>query len=338
MARRSTVQNDLRISGDPELSAYPDSADVERPSDGGRGGSRRGGWAGGGGRWLVWTGRAVLWALIIVIVVNGVRAPFERFTQGNTAAQSDVSPSNNGFPVAQATSFANQFAQVYLNFSADRPDERAGRLAPYLPDGADPQFGWDGYGQMSAGAIQGYDVDVVDAQNAVVTLSTQSGGRRFLFSVPVYYAEGRFVVSGRPALLPAPPQAGLPQVPEPDRDDGAESELRPQLAGFFKAYADGDGVQLQRYVAQGVTLEGFAGAFTLIELSKVTVPPGGTTREVMATVVWGVPPATTPNPEPSATEPSAVGGRLEQSYRLTVEKQGDKWFVKDIRGAGRFVG
>jgi hypothetical protein len=338
MARRSTVQNDLRISGDPELSAYPGAADVERPPGGGRGGPRRGGWAGGGGRWLVWTGRVVLWALIIVIVVNGVRAPFERFTQGNSAAESAASPSDNGFPVNQATSFANQFAQVYLNFTAARPEERAGRLAPFLPDGADPQFGWDGYGQMSAGAIQPYGVDVLDARNAVVTLTTQSGNRRFLLSVPVYHDDGRFVVAGRPALLPAPAQAGLPQMPEPDRDDGAESELRPQLAGFFKAYADGDSVQLQRYVAQGVSLEGFRGAFTLIELKDVSVPPGGTTRDVTVTVVWGVPAASTPNPEPTPTDPTAVGGRLEQTYRLTVEKQGDKWFVKDIRGAGRSVG
>jgi hypothetical protein len=237
-----------------------------------------------------------------------------------------------------AEAYAMQFAGIYLNFDAAKPDERGARLQPYLADGFDAKFGWDGFGRMFAANIQPFGVEVLDEQNGVVTLAFQSGTRRLHLSVPVYHADGRFVVSGRPALLPAPAAADLPAVAPPESDEQAENELRPQLADFFKAYAAGNTVALQRYLVAGETMPTFAGAFTFSELKSLVVPVGGATREIRAAVVWGVPSGTTPSAEPGATDPSAVNGRLEQAYRLTVEKQGDKWFVKDIRGAGRAVG
>ncbi|MEV7012494.1 conjugal transfer protein [Streptosporangium sp. NPDC051022] len=274
-------------------------------------------------------------------MVNGVRAPFERITQQNTPTGTGPVSADTEFPISQATSFASQFAAVYLNFEAVRSEERAARLAPYLPDGAEPQFGWDGLGRMAAGAVQPYGSEIIDRENAVVTLAFQSGDRRELLSVPVFHdtVTGRFVVSGRPGILPAPAPAGLPQVAVGERDEAAEAELRTPLADFFKAYAAGDTASLQRYAAAGVTLEGFGGAFTFVNLKDLIVPSGGgTTREATATVVWGVPTAVTPTVPSDSADPGEMGGKLEQAYRLTVVKQGDKWFVKDIRGAKRSVG
>ncbi|GIH91484.1 conjugal transfer protein [Planobispora siamensis] len=243
--------------------------------------------------------------------------------------------------MTEATSFASQFAAVYLNFDAVRASERAGRLAPFLPDGAEPQFGWDGLGRMSAGAIQPYDTRVVDGSNAVVTLMYQSGNRRQLLSVPVFYdpQTGRFVVSGRPGILPAPSAANLPVLPTPERDDAVERELRTPMANFFKAYAASDTASLQQYAASGVTLEGFGGAFTFVELKDLVVPlVSGATREVTATVVWGVPTGAAPSAEPTPGDPGDMSGKLEQSYVLTVVEQDGKWFVKEIRGAERSAG
>ncbi|WP_248963776.1 conjugal transfer protein [Sphaerisporangium perillae] len=279
----------------------------------------------------------MLWALIIVIVVNGVRAPIERIGQGGTPTGMPVTPTGNGFPEADASAFAGQFAAAYLNFDGAKPDERAERLKPFLPEGAERQFGWNGLGRMSAGAFQLSGIEVVDSQNAVVTVFAQSGAQRWKLSVPVYYSNGKFVVSGRPALLPAGGAAGLPQAPEPDHDDTAEGELRPQLEGFFKAYAAGDATQLQRFVAQGVTLDGFGGKVTLAELKSVSAPPGGATREITVVVVWALATGATPVPS-SSPDSAAESGGLEQAYRLTVEKQGDNWYVKAIRGATRDAG
>ncbi|GAA3028656.1 conjugal transfer protein [Streptosporangium longisporum] len=341
MARRSTVQRDPRIAGDPELSAYPDfpdDPDLDRvPAR--RRGTPRNRWSGGGGRWLVWAGRAVLWALIIVIVVNGVRAPFERLTQPNTPAGT-APVAGEGFPTVPGSAFAAQFAEVYLNFDGARLEERESRLAPYLPEGVESQFGWDGLGRMSAGAVQPYGIEVVDAENAVVTVAYQSEDRRQLLSVPIYHDRSakRFVVAGRPGILPAPGAADLPPKPAPDRDRAAEQELRPSLEGFFKAYAASDTASLRLYADAGTTLEGFSGALTFLQLKDLSVPlPAGSTRQVTATVSWGVPAKTPTSDEPEPADPGQMGGKLEQAYLLTMVKQGDKWFVKDIRGAYRSV-
>ena len=339
MARRSTLQHDPRIAGDPELSARPDAPGYDSPS---ARAPRRGRWSGGGGRWLVWVGRIILWALIVVIVVNGVRAPFERYTQQNNATPQAAPQVDKGFPTARGMAFAAQFAGVYLNFSPEDAPSRAGKLAAFLPDGSDQQLGWDGAGKMAAVAIQPYDIEASDAQNAIVSVAFQSGPRRLILSVPIYYAgddSGKgFVVSGRPALLPAPAPADLPQLAQPEGDEAAAAELKPQLEGFFKDYASGDTAGLQRYVAAGKSVSSFGGAFTFGELKKVVVPVGGATREIQAVVVWIVPSGAVPSADPSATDAAAADGRLEQAYRLTVEKQGDKWYVDEIRGAGRAVG
>jgi hypothetical protein len=336
MARRSTV-HDPRIADGPGLSATLDPADFDAPPPRR---PRRGGWSGGGGRWLVWTGRIILWALILVIVVNGIRAPFERFTQQEAATPNGVAVANRGFPAERGMAFAAQFAGVYLNFSPEDAVSRERKLAAFLPDATQPQFGWDGVGRMAAVAIQSYDIEATDAHNAVVSVAFQSGPRRMLLSVPIYYsgddAGKGFVVSGRPAILPAPTPAELPQVAPPETDEAATAELKAQLEIFFKAYASGDAAGLQRFAAAGANLPSLGGAFTFAELKKVVVPVGGATREIQAVVVWVVPNGETPA-SPNATDPAAAGARLEQAYRLTVEKQGDKWFVADIRGAGRVV-
>jgi Conjugative transposon protein TcpC len=230
--------------------------------------------------------------------------------------------------------FAAQFAGVYLNFSPADAQSRSGKLAAFLAEGMDPQMWWDGFGRLAAVAIQPYDLEASDAKNAVVSVAFQSGARRLMLSVPVYYdGASRFVVSGRPAVLPAPAPADLPQLALPESDEATAAELKSQLEGFFKDYASGDAARIQRYVAPGKTLSSFGGAFAFAELKEVVVPVGGATREIQVVVVWTVPSG--PAQDPAATDPAAVGGRLEQAYRLTVEKQGDKWYVADIRGAGR---
>jgi hypothetical protein len=288
----------------------------------------------------VWTGRIILWALIVVIVVNGIRAPFERFTGQNTAAPNETVQPESDFPTERGMAFAAQFAGVYLNFSPEDAVSRSGKLAAFVADGMDQQLGWDGNGKLGAVAIQPYDIEVTDDANAVVTVAFQTGTRRLHLSVPLYYSSdgSRFVVSGWPAILPAPGPADLPQVAEPESDDAAATELKPQLEGFFRNYASGNGAELQRYVTAGTSLPSFAGAFTFAELKSVTVPVGGATREIQAVVVWVLPDGATPAADSIATDASAGAGRLQQAYRLTVVKQGDKWYVDDIRGAGRAVG
>src|SRR5690242_4438091 len=97
----------------PDVRDYPDArdpaadtwADPYAGGDARRGGRRH--WRGSGGRWRVWIGRFLLWACIIVLLVNGVRAEFDRFTakpsQPQSAPRQDAKAQ---FPVTAAAAYA----------------------------------------------------------------------------------------------------------------------------------------------------------------------------------------------------------------------------------------
>ncbi|TMQ91012.1 conjugal transfer protein, partial [Actinomadura soli] len=196
----------LASSADPWGLPPGGRANRRRGGRGGGGDGPRGGrWGGSGGRWWVWAGRAVLWALILVILVNGVRAPFERFTAEEDPAAPATGPKptrGTGFPSSAAGAFALQFANVYLNYDQKTAPARETQLRTFLPEGADPQFGWNGAGKMQVQSVQVAGVDARDANNATVTLLARTADKWLRLAVPVYAdRNGSLVVSARPALL-----------------------------------------------------------------------------------------------------------------------------------------
>ncbi|WUH97468.1 conjugal transfer protein [Spirillospora sp. NBC_00431] len=314
----------LASSADPWDLPAGDPPDRRRGGRGNGGGRPRGGrWGGSGGRWWVWVGRAVLWALILVILVNGVRAPFERFTSeeepATTTAAGQKPARGTGFPSSAAGAFALQFANVYLNYDQKSAPAREVALRTFLPEGADPQFGWNGAGKMQLQSVQVAGVDARDAHNATVTLLASTADKWLRLAVPIYADQnGSLVVSARPALLPPPTKAKLPQGGVEDRDTALESELQPFLGTFFQEYATGNQAALSRF-SVGTTIAGLANTVRFMQVKEVVVPKGAAgERTVTATVTWQL------------TE--GGGGELEQTYRLTMVKKGTTWLVRDIRG------
>ncbi|PRX07814.1 UNVERIFIED_ORG: conjugative transposon protein TcpC [Actinomadura viridilutea] len=292
---------------------------------GGGSGPRGGRWGGSGGRWWVWVGRAVLWALIIVIVVNGVRAPFERFTAEDSGASgTQRSEKGTRFPTSAASAFALQFANVYLNYDQKDAPAREEQLRAFLPEGADGQFGWNGVGKMQVQSVNVAGVDVRDDHNGVVTVLARSQDKWLRLAVPVYAANASsLVVSGRPALLPPPAKAAPPQQGVRDRDSALESELQPVLGTFFQAYASSNQESLARF-SDGAAIGGLAGAVTFFQVREIVAPRGPAgERTVTATVAWQLP----------GTGPGGAGGELEQTYELAMVKKGANWYVRSIRGA-----
>lgn len=277
--------------------------------------------SGGGGRWWLWMGRAVLWAFILVVVFNGIRAPLARVLEPETSAT--TADAQADYPTSAASAYALQFAHAYLTYAKGDSTERSELLAEYLPPAADPQLGWNGEGSLELESAQIADVAVRDSEHGTVTLSVQVGGEWMRLAVPVYADGEAMVISGQPALLPPPPRAQLPAPAEQALDQAAASELRSQLPGFFQAYASSDAESLARYLAPGVSMAGFSGAVTFRSLDEVAVPAGsGATRRVTATVTWALPAAA-----------DTAEGELQQTYQLTATKQDGRWYVKDIRGA-----
>ncbi|MEV0399851.1 conjugal transfer protein [Actinoallomurus sp. NPDC050550] len=255
------------------------------------------------------------------MLVNGIRAPFERFTseRSNTPASGDAAKPR--FPETAASAFALSFAQVYLNYDQTTAQDRPRQLAQFIAGGIDPQLGWDGTGKSVLQSAYVASVRANDDAHGVVTLLARANGRFFQLAVPVYAKDGAMAITGRPATLPPPPTASVPPVAQ-ERDSGLETELQQPLTDFFKAYAASDAGSLQRYSDPPAT--GLGNTVTFGQLKDIVAPRGDVgSRTVTATVVWQIP----------AGQAKPAGGTLEQTYQLTMVKKGGYWFVRDIQGS-----
>lgn len=282
------------------------------------------GWRGAGGRWLVWVFRVVVWAVLLVIGYRGVTAIIFNETPASPAP-APTATSSSSFPSTLASAYALQFAQVYLNASPATASQRASQLAAFLPPGTDPQLGWNGSGTLTLQSEQVASVAVTGSQHATVTVLARVNGQLMELGVPVYYSHGALAVSGVPAWLPAPSRAAVPTpAAAPATDANTQAELMNQLPAFFTAYASGDQVTLQRFLAPGTTVTGLGGQVSFGSLAAVTVPTGGQTRHIVATVVWNVPAS------PGQTKDAAPPAGLQMNYALTIVQRSGTWYISYI--------
>ena len=214
MVRRSTVDRSPQSA--VHGAGYEAGAEPVEPGTVTRGRPSRG-WGGAGGRWLVWTFRVVLWAVVLIVGYRGVTAIiFGETRQPAAAGAVSASPASR-FPVTLADAYALQFGEVYLNFSQGTAGQRASQLASFLPAGSDPQLGWNGTGSLQLQSEQVAGTDVRDASNAVVTLLAKVNGQLMELGVPIYATHAGLVISGEPAWLPAPSRVSVPSRPPPGR-------------------------------------------------------------------------------------------------------------------------
>ncbi len=324
MARRSTVERDPQPAasrGGRSTAGGPDDPAVAPHT------AR--GWRGAGGRWGVWVGRAILWAVLIVVAVNGVRAIFLRATQtpgpASTSAQQPT-PSSN-FPAGLAQAFAVQFGQIYLNFDPAHADQRAQQLAPFIPSGAAQQFGWNGAGRMQLQSEQVAGINVQDAHSALVSLLVRVNGQLMELSVPIYAASGGMVVSGEPALLPPPGPANPPSVQASSPDLTAQNQFQTLLPSFLIAYAASDTATLARYITKGFSITGLGGVVSYSSIVSLTVPQGGSKRDITATVRWQLP-----------SQGGNAPATLDVTYEMTWIYQSGTWTIETITGSTQQAG
>ena len=288
---------------------------------------------GAGGRWAVWVLRALVWAVLIIIGVRGVIAivlnqktpsPPAASTSGKSGTA--AAGAAGSFPSGLAEAYAMQFASVYLNFSQDTAAHRAHELAAFLPNGADPQLGWNGAGSLKLQSDQVAGIDVRDAQHAVVTLLAQVNGQMMELGVPIYASGSGMVVNGQPAWLAAPARLTPPAPAAGNPDPAAQNALQAQLPAFFQAYASGEPATLTRFLVHGVTITGLGGAVTYSSIAALYVPSGGDTRQITVSVVWQIPGSNGGSP-----------AQLPMTYEMTVVSQNSNWYVKSIRAADQPV-
>ena len=192
---------------------------------------------------------------------------------------------------------------------------------PGAISGADPQLGWNGSGVLKLESEQVAGITVHSSTRATVTVLATVNSQLMELGVPIYTSHGALAVSGEPAWLPAPIQASPPSAGPVSSDPTAQAALNAQLPAFFQAYASGDSATLNRFLASGASVTGLGGALTYQGISALTVPAGGSTRDITATVTWQL------------AGQTANAGKLDSTYDLTVVYQGGKWFVRDIKAS-----
>jgi hypothetical protein len=358
MARRATLDRGMPRDADEESGAAGDlparpgrpgrrsaaqwrePQQVSAPRSEARRSSARSGsvpWRGSGGRWVVWALRVVAWAVLLVIGYRGVLAIVQGTTSTASGTAAPAAAAGTRFPATQAEAYALQFGGAYLNFSPATAARRAGLLAAMLPAGADPQLGWNYVGTQTLQSEQVAAISVQGDHKAIVTLLAEINGSQMIeLGVPVYTSGGLFVVTGEPALLPAPKAAVPPTAPSQGVDATAVSALQAQLPAFFRAYASGGQATLSRFLVQGAQVTGLGGAVTYNQLVSVTAPPGGATRTITAVVSWNVPTSTQTTGKHADAVVSTAS--LEMTYTMTVVEQGGTWYVQSIGSSAQFPG
>jgi hypothetical protein len=324
MVRRATLDRSTQPAAyDAGVEAAPGSAgqQAERAAPH---------WRGAGGRWFVWAVRAVAWAVLLIIGYRGVTAIVLPPKQAAPAATS-TADSAHGFPVGMAEAYAQQFAEVYLNFSPSTSAARARQLSAFLPPGSDSQLGWNGQGTVQLQSEQVAGIAVQDSQHAVVTLLVRASGSLMELGVPVYAADGGLAISAEPSLLPPPARVVPPAAQSSASDPATAAALSGQLPAFFRAYASGDPVTLGRFLAHGVTVTGLGGTVTYGAITGIQVPPGGPTRNITVSVIWRLAgQAAAPAQSQQKSSVTAGPAGLEMTYRMTVVQQGGSWYVAAI--------
>jgi hypothetical protein len=302
-------------------------------------------WRGSGGRWLVWTLRVIAWAVLLVIGYRGVLAIVTGPSSGNAPAPAVTQSPASTFPTTLAEAYALQFGSVYLNFSPATAATRAAALAAMVPASAASELGWNGAGSQTLTSEQVAGISVRGPHTAIVTLLALINDSELVeLGVPVYASNGQIVVTGEPALLPAPKTAAPPTVSPGSPDTTATEELQAQLPAFFRAYASGQQSTLSRFLVPGASVTGLDGAVTLNQVTSVTVPSGGATRQITVVVSWNVPTSNTTAPAGSRKHPASqvAEANLEMTYTMTVTEQvtqqGPTWYVQSIGASDQLPG
>jgi hypothetical protein len=288
-------------------------------------------WSGAGGRWRLWPLRAALWTVLLIIAYRGMTAIVFNQASSPEAGAAPAGPAKAQFPVALAEAYAAEFGQVYLDASPAIQAQREQELAAFLPAGvaaADPDFGWNGAGQLQLQWEQVAGIAVQDPRHAVVTLLATVNGQLMELGVPVAASGGGVVIFAEPAWLPAPQQVPPPVTASRGSDPVAYRELMNELPAFFQAYAGGDSAALNRFAVRGMSLAGLGGTVTFDSIASLQVPPGGATRQITVTVIWQV---------PGQGEPEVT--KLAMAYGMSVvDLQSGKWYVNEISASTEAVG
>jgi Conjugative transposon protein TcpC len=283
-------------------------------------------------------GRGLLWFVLILAAITGVRSWF--FPAQAPAPKAPTVKAEATYPDAEAQAVAARFARAYLGWDEAKAAERERLLASVLPADSATTMGWDGHGRQDVLAVQpgavtlGKDhqarvrVDVLIRPEAAEeapakgkkknTTRTEEPAWWVGLDVPVIEASGRVIVTGRPGLVGIPksgPKA--PNLPAVQTDAELSTQTESTVETFFQAYAAGD--------TDAVTAPG----------ASVPALPDGI--EFKGLVTWSADTGSGDDRTGTAQVSWSIGGAsIEQVYRVTLTQvstsDAHRWQVAAVRG------
>jgi Conjugative transposon protein TcpC len=255
-------------------------------------------------------GRVALWALVALLLiegVSGVLAPPPR--------QQDAGVDRSEASDPATSAFATSFARVYL--SGASPQE----LSPLLAPGVDvPSFSGTGIGVEQA-EVAG--IEDLGAGEAIVTVACATGDARILYlAVPIVRASaGEVAAQGVPALVAGPAGVGEPiDAPGPlaGPDAGAIADLTRR---FLPVYLSAPGAEELAYLlAPGARVTPPGGGLEVTDVPSVKQL--GSAEGRRRTVIAGV-----------RVLDSLSGSSFGLAYRLEVTRGDGRWYVERVEGA-----
>ena len=254
-------------------------------------------------------GRVALWALVALLLIEGISGVFAAPPQesGGGARKETID--------SATSSFAVRFARAYLSGSS--PQE----LSPLLAPGVDlPAFSGAGIGVEQA-EVAG--VDDLGADGAIVTVAAQLDDARTLYlAVPIVRASaGEVAAQGVPALVAGPAGVGESvEAPQPlaGPDAGAIADLARR---FLPVYLSAPSAQeLSYFLAPGASVTPPGGGLEVAEVASVKQlgSSEGPRRSVLAE---------------ARVRDSVSGSSFGLSYRLEATRSEGRWYVERVEGA-----
>ncbi|MGW1072739.1 hypothetical protein [Streptomyces sp. NPDC002537] len=127
-----------------------------------------------GAKFAVKAGRGVLWGVVALAAITGVRSWIWAPAPAKPApAKADSGPR---YPVEEAQAVAARFARSYLTWDESDPQARATALARDTPRGTDTTAGWNSKGRQQVLVVQPSTVSVLEEKRARVRVDVLVDG------------------------------------------------------------------------------------------------------------------------------------------------------------------
>ncbi|MCC3777011.1 conjugal transfer protein, partial [Streptomyces sp. UNOB3_S3] len=311
-----------------------------------------------GSKFAVKVGRGVLWGVVALAAITGIRSWF--WTPAPPKPAPTKVESGPQYPVQEAQAVAARFARSYLTWDETDPQARAGALARDMPSGTDTTAGWNSKGRQQVLVVLPSTVSVLGDKRARVRVDLLVSGpapdgtapadkdkdkgdkkddakkdepkkddakkdakpasatRWMGLEVPVVEASGRVVVTGQPGIVGVPNNG--PSVPVPNAKSN-DMEFSDKTRGVVEEFfAKYATGEPGSVAAPGASIPALPSGMTLGTIRNWTVDEGsGTDRVGTAVVSWNV-----------------GGAEIEQTYRVKLTRvasaQAERWQVAEVHG------